>query len=115
VSKLTLMMPGVIAWSRSSPAEHRHDQVKGVGMEREQSTPSSLSVGDKASDKTPERRDPQVASNIEAYLKEHEDHRASRVMQIHDSLTHAVGSPRRRGPLSRVARRRAPKGRGDRL
>ena len=53
-------------------------------MEREQSTASSLSVGDKASDKTPERRDSQVASNIEAYLKEHEDHRASRVMQIHD-------------------------------
>jgi hypothetical protein len=58
---------------------------KGVGMEREQSTSSSLSSGEKAANKTPERRDSRVASNIAAYLKEHEDHRASRVMQIHDS------------------------------
>jgi hypothetical protein len=54
-------------------------------MEREESTSSSLSIEEKASSKTPERRDSGVASNIAAYLKEHEDHRASRVMQIHDS------------------------------
>jgi hypothetical protein len=54
-------------------------------MEREESTSSSLKFEDKASSKTPERRDSRVASNIAAYLKEHEDHRASRVMQIHES------------------------------
>jgi hypothetical protein len=51
-------------------------------MEREETTSSSLKLEDKASSKTPERRD--VSSNIAAYLKEHEDHRASRVMQIHE-------------------------------
>jgi hypothetical protein len=52
-------------------------------MEREETTSSSLRT-EKASSKTPERRDAAVASNIAAYLKEHEDHSANRVMQIHE-------------------------------
>jgi hypothetical protein len=53
-------------------------------MEREETTSSSLRTEEKASSKTPERRDAAVASNIAAYLKEHEDHSANRVMQIHE-------------------------------
>jgi hypothetical protein len=52
-------------------------------MERDESTASSLKGGDTPATKDPERRS--IASNIAAYLEEHEDHSAARVMQIHDS------------------------------